>query len=237
MSFILDALRKSEQERQQSSVPIVSSMPRALSQPRLPRWAVGVMAVLSLALLVFGWAWWTERSSHGTALTTAVPANVTGNWLGPDVPTRGPAADVADPLPVAAAPTDAPAPAPMPPPADSISASSGSLRGSAITGAAAVNSAGTNPAATTRPANDVASRPEDTALPSRADLLGQGINIPTLDLQLHVYAPEPTRRLVFINGAKFTEGDTLPGGPTVVEITMDGVVLRQSGRDFLLPRS
>ena len=63
MSFILDALRKSESERQQSAVPSISDVPAVVHSTRIPKWTAGVIATLSAVILVLGWAWWHSTDS------------------------------------------------------------------------------------------------------------------------------------------------------------------------------
>jgi hypothetical protein len=41
---------------------------------------------------------------------------------------------------------------------------------------------------------------------------------------------------VFINGRRYTQGDSIAEGPRVEEITQDGAVLNYRGQRFLLPR-
>ncbi len=65
VSFILDALRKSEHERQRSAVPGLSQVPLATPQPQLPRWALVVIGVLVAAVLVLGGAWWQSTRGAG----------------------------------------------------------------------------------------------------------------------------------------------------------------------------
>ena len=69
VSFILDALRKSEHERQRSAVPGLSQVPLATPQPQLPRWAFAVIGVLVAAVLALGGAWWqsTRAPADGAA--------------------------------------------------------------------------------------------------------------------------------------------------------------------------
>lgn len=62
------------------------------------------------------------------------------------------------------------------------------------------------------------------------------MNIPELQLDLHVYNEEPAQRLVFINGSKYLEGANLAEGPQILTIRPDGVAMRHRGIDFLLPR-
>lgn len=62
MSFILDALRKSETERQQSAVPSISDVPAVVHHTRVPTWTVGIIATLSAGILLLGWAWWQNTN-------------------------------------------------------------------------------------------------------------------------------------------------------------------------------
>ncbi len=58
--------------------------------------------------------------------------------------------------------------------------------------------------------------------------------LPELKISLHSYSAEPRSRLVRINDMTLGEGDTLPAGIKVEEITPDGVVLSRDGRRFYL---
>jgi general secretion pathway protein B len=61
--------------------------------------------------------------------------------------------------------------------------------------------------------------------------------LPTLRLDLHVYAANPPERFVMINMHKLHEGDALPTeGVRVESITPYGAVLSHDGTRFLLPR-
>jgi len=57
-----------------------------------------------------------------------------------------------------------------------------------------------------------------------------------LTIDLHVYSIESEKRFVFVNKRKYREGDTLQEGPYVEQITREGVVLRDNGKQFLLKR-
>jgi general secretion pathway protein B len=69
-----------------------------------------------------------------------------------------------------------------------------------------------------------------------ADEVAANSGLPELRLELHVYSTRPQERFVFINSAKYREGDTTPEGAAVEEITPDGVVMSARGNRFLLPR-
>jgi len=79
------------------------------------------------------------------------------------------------------------------------------------------------------PPSAVGSLPTATELYLKGELTG----LP-LHLDLHVYYPEAPRRVVFVNGRKYREGERLASGPMVREIVPEGVILTESGRNFLL---
>jgi general secretion pathway protein B len=62
-------------------------------------------------------------------------------------------------------------------------------------------------------------------------------DLPSLHLDLHVFAQRPRDRFVMINMHRLQEGDTLPNGVQVEAIRPDGVVLSYRGTRFLLPRN
>ena len=69
-----------------------------------------------------------------------------------------------------------------------------------------------------------------------ADDVAASSGLPELRLELHVYSNRPQERVVFINGAKYREGETTQEGAAVEEITADGVIMSAGGNRFLLPR-
>ncbi len=66
--------------------------------------------------------------------------------------------------------------------------------------------------------------------------LDGSLQIAELHLDIHVYSEDPAGRFVFINMVKHREKSRIAEGPIVSEITLDGVILRYQGRNFLLPR-
>jgi general secretion pathway protein B len=227
MSFILDALRKSEHERQRSTVPGLAQVPLATPRTELPRWAIALMGVLAAAVLVLGGAWWqSQRNGPPTAAAVAPPAAapverrlalpLPSSTVAPvTTPPAGLPASVATRLELPPSPTQslaqaaasAPAPEAVEPPASSLAA--------ATANAPATNSA-------------------ETTLPSAAALAAQGILLPQLRLELHAYAERPADRFVFINGRKYAEGQRLSEGPEIVSIAPNGAVLSHLGHRFLL---
>jgi general secretion pathway protein B len=237
MSFILDALRKSENERRRSALPGVAQIPLAARHPRLPPWALAVIGLLAAAVVALSAAWWRSSAVGGRPSTTsALRPEATSKPL--DIPPPG-SVHHAPPVPapnLPAARESAPAEtaAAAPPPVPSRSGPS-EARVAAVPDAVAAAASKTPPAA----ARESAPAPPATTdtgptLPSAEALAAEGISVPPLRLQLHAYDKEPDKRYVFINGSKYAEGDRLAEGPRVVTIEPDGVVLSQQGRRFLL---
>lgn len=59
--------------------------------------------------------------------------------------------------------------------------------------------------------------------------------LPELKVTMHLYSPDPARRLVLLNGVRARDGDTLDGGLEVVAIRAADIVLRFQGTEFVLP--
>lgn len=224
MSFILDALRKSEHERQRSAVPSLSHVPLATARRELPGWALLVIGVLAAAVLVLGGAWWQSQRSLSAPAAAAAPVASTAPTAAPPAVT---APSIATP-PAAPAPTTvATAAPPAPQPAV---ASTSSLQDAEVAAALEERTQSLANAAT------VPKRPTPTGptLPSAASLQAQGINVPALRLELHAYSDKPAERFVFINGRKYKEGERLTEGPEIVKIEANGVVLSEQGQRFQL---
>ena len=86
-----------------------------------------------------------------------------------------------------------------------------------------------------QPQRQTPSEPEEV-LPTFRELGGTGANLPDLHLDIHVHSPVPAERFVFVNMRKYIEGQTLSEGPLVERINSQGVVLNHRGLRFLLPR-
>jgi general secretion pathway protein B len=230
MSFILDALKKSENERQRQAGPALLEMRIVRPPRRLPIWAlvVGVLLIISVGVL----AWLALRPAPAPATASALPpapanAGVSGNGsaangagaaqaparAAPDTP--GPATAPASLGGAAAA-----APATVPPPAQT------------ATMAADNNPADTEPAVAP-PAGSTQESNSAASLHTYSELGG---SLPELRLDLHVYAANPAERYAFINMHKVREGDVTTDGVQVKEITREGVVLEYHGTEFLLGR-
>jgi general secretion pathway protein B len=227
MSFILDALKKSESDRQRQSGPALYEVKVAPPRGGLPPWAVAVVILLAINLMIGLWMLLRRPLARPATETAAAAAPV-----------------AAAPLPVApatlqiTAPTVAPAaPAPLaaaqaaPPPAGA----AGTEGGHADLLTAEDFAPASEPA--TSALGGHVRRGTGTGVPLYQDAASTpGTQIPQLRLDLHAYAARPQDRFVMINMHKVREGDTLPEGVRVDSITPDGAVLSYKGSSFLLPR-
>ncbi|MEJ2393869.1 MAG: general secretion pathway protein GspB [Candidatus Thiodiazotropha sp.] len=60
-------------------------------------------------------------------------------------------------------------------------------------------------------------------------------NLPSLNIDIHSYDKQPSKRYVLINMERYHEGDYLAEGPQLIEVLTDGVVLEHLGERFILP--
>ena len=229
MSFILDALRKSEDERRRDAVPGISRAPMAVPRDRLPRWALGVMAALAACVLLLGGAWWLNQRP-GEVTDAQVPAAAGA--------TPAPAVDAA-PATEPADPGTAPGSAPVSVTSTAIEVPAQSVETSVAarqpaTDAEPVQSLSALAAPVQDPAPPAPEARPEGPLPSLGEIRAQGIAVPALELQLHSYATAADARFVFINGARYGEGDEVEDDLRVVAIRRDGAVLSRLGREFLL---
>lgn len=219
MSFILDALRKSENERRKHAPPEhadVRVMPTR--QHRSPWIAiVGVLLGANVILLAIFWFGWYRNSdsvsaSNGAPSTSAVvpdSGNNSDSRIGESTSTENSRVR-------------------------NLSKEAG--RSETVPSSAAQRSGDIAArVAASEPASDGNSAYGN--LPTMNEAIVAGIlSVQPLHLDIHVYSPSPAERFVFINMAKYREGERLQEGPSVEEITESGVVMIHQGSRFLLSR-
>lgn len=236
MSFILDALKKSELERQRQAIPGLMESAIAKNSRRLPLWAIALVALLGINLIVLLYVLTRtgapNADSHSAGAQHPAAAAPTATQqpaaaehfspldaapvYAPEIPVDTQAAGVAQPARMATARethTDHPVPQ--------------------AAGAAPVRSAHQGDPLLT----DVDNKADQEVLPSISEinLTGQQA-LPDLHLDVHVYATKPAERFVYINMRKYREGATLAEGPVLERIRRDGVILDFHGVRFVLPR-
>jgi general secretion pathway protein B len=240
MSFILDALKKSENDRQRQSSPALFEVKVAAPRRSFPLWAVGLAVLLGANVLFL--LWFVLRAPA----TSTVPATAAGEVAGAQSSSSSTPAGM---VTVPATSTYIPAGAPP-------AITSGSGYGSTDAGVVAPSSAPPlaeepvlsgqepsvppdydardyRPAITPAQANAVAAARRDS-VPSRDEVLAQGTQLPELRLDLHVYDPDPSKRFVFVNMRKLREGDSLPEGVRLDAITQTGAKFSFRGTPFTL---
>jgi general secretion pathway protein B len=246
MSFILDALKKSETDRQRQGGPALFEVKVAPPRSGLPAWAVAVLVLFIANLAVVGWLLVRRNAPAPQLAPAAVPATPTVAAPTPPAP-AAPAQGALAPATAAPAPSapSAPAAAAAPAPSgEAMSRNSGTGAARATeSGAAAAEASdqGANPddyapAAEPGPTGNLGrvKRGTDSGVPLYQQLAATpNTQVPQLHLDLHAYADRPEDRWVMINMHKLHEGDSLEG-VHVDHITPEGAVLSYQGSQFLL---
>ena len=229
MSFILDALKKSEQERRRQQAPSVTEQPYGQHTRNRPWW---VWLVVGLLLVNFGFLMvlWLRKDSPAPAPATVSNSSNTstttsaGTQPTPVITTRN--SEVRTLEEEASNPAD---------PEDNTSlllSSAASSESVPLVQAATSSVSSINSGINTYPSKS------RTGLISTLENLGgsAALNLPELRLDLHVYSDNKAQRFAFINSKKYFEGQTMSEGPLVELITEEGVVLNYRSQRFLLPR-
>jgi general secretion pathway protein B len=263
MSFILDALRKSEHARQRQTGPGLAEAPIAPTKPRTNVWATAAIALLVVNLLAVG-ILLLRRAQKEDAAVSAVsttPAPVANTAPGPVNPTLVAPPTVGTPVTQGAAPVRAPIDEPAGPGgrnplADEVGDASDAIEGPTQSAAvpagprAVVKNGGVQrggsvvyapvPEASDLPYSPPPDQPavqqpapQAAAMPNADEVAARG-GVAALHLDLHVYVAQPQQRFIFVNSRKYKEGDTLAEGPLVEQITPDGAVLNFRGSRFKL---
>jgi len=240
MSFILDALRKSEHERQRTATPGIANVPFGAPRKVVPVWAVALMAVLAVAVLALGGAWLRSEWSAGTRQARSAPAAETpvappasasrASQAERPPPAQAPASDRPAQLAERSLARESPRSV-APPPQSSLRDTPATPSSSTLASQSQTELSEEPQLPTPRPAPASKGGP---VLPSAASLEAEGVAVPKLALQLVAFYDSPADRYVFINGAKYREGATLSEGPKVVSITQNGAVMYYLGREFML---
>jgi general secretion pathway protein B len=246
MSFILDALKKSENERQRQVGPSLADVQVGHRRNDKPWWVVAVAALLVLNLGVLLVVLMRDGDAKSSA-PQAAPANAPATAVAP--------AGTQVPLPASASRMprgNPPVAASSNPAVHALADEAGGYEpGVAPEADPQLSSAATVPEGPpmVRPIEAPAVAPsaiqpppqtqaaqDQEMLPTSASLMASGTALPDMHLDIHVYAPKPADRFVFVNMRKYTEGQALKEGPTLERITPEGAILNQHGLRFLLPR-
>jgi general secretion pathway protein B len=230
MSYILDALKKVDQEREFGAVPGLAT-PHEVDHPRPRpfRWRWVIAALLSvnvvlLALLL------VKRDAEAPGMAPATP-----EWqqAGADDPLVQPGRQARK-----GETAQAPTPGGTALPKNKQPFSVGELAASPKP----VNSPNTEPplqpegtvemrTETVAPANGTSQLQSWYELPQEFRMR---LSLPRLDL--HVYSEDPQNRFILVNLKKFREGETLESGLLLEEIVPEGMVMRYRGERFMVEK-
>lgn len=242
MSYILDALRKSESERRQGKVPELGHQVQLIHKPRkTPRSAlvwVGLALALNAAVLAF--VFWpeiqrdkpaSERSISSQAATSEPP--VVQESPEKEAPAKPAEPEEAEATVTSTAPTESVEKSKVSAPLQSDSkptekptqalAEAPSKEKPTIIVPSARQS---NSYAESAPSSDPGSVRHLVEMP-----LAYQKSIPDLVFNSHIYASDPASRRVMINGHYLRTGETF-SGIRVERITEEGVVLSKDGQSF-----
>lgn len=253
MSLILEALRRSETERQRAQLPgLLLSPPPPRRRRRPLRLAIVASAVLALGAVGWWFEWqdrlefesWTAPARTGAARTpTRTPTGSAATPTPPDPSARAlpiSAAILAPTVSPPAAPASVPdsievIPMDRPPQPATPDSSMGQAKLPAQPQAHALESTaepGVQANFATAPGAAL-----DPALPPLDSLSAeQRAGLPPLKLSVHFYSLKAGQRWVMLDGRRYQEGDLVDGRIEISAIRRDGVALRVDGRELLLAR-
>jgi general secretion pathway protein B len=222
MSFILDALKKSEQERRRQHAPSIAELPYGRKTDRKPWWLWLIIPLLLINIVLVAVVLRGKEASPvittNTPLTSPViNGNNTQNNINMSRDVRALEdealnnTEAQDSTSILLTNADTPN---TPPLVQATSSAPNSL--------SMVNY----------------SHPLRAGQTATLETLGgaAALNLPELRLDLHVYSDSKAQRFVFINSKKYAEGQALSEGPLVEQITDSGVILNYHGQSFLLTK-
>ena len=222
MSYILEALRKADAQRERNRVPGLHAHPLAAEAPvPAQRWNGSVMAALAAIGVVAAIAITWRLATPGAAPVAAPPERVAAApaVVQEPAPVAPAAATPAPPGPATAIVPAAPPPLPPQPAREQKPP------------AAAAQAPITVPPAS-------AAVPAAAAAPAPAPAIANGPppGLPQLAVSGGVYSQNPAQRMLIVNGGVFNEGSEVARGVRLEEVRADKkAVLNFNGQRFALP--
>lgn len=223
MSFILDALRKSETERQRLSQVAIADLPVGRRRAKQPWWVFALSGLLVLNLIVLAAVLLRNRAATTEAVAAPIVAPTAAPTMATTMTPNQASAQPTPPVPNGNVLQEVVSPAQVE--YETITREQYEME-------AAAASIPDGPTLV-RPLNSF-----DNAQPARApDTYYATDPDNQLQLNLHVYSSTPSERFVMINMRRYGEGQQLPNGATVEQITPEGVIIYQNGQRYQLSRS
>lgn len=258
MSLILDALRKSEHQRQREGGPGLSVVPESTGPRRPGPWTLALGGLLLLNLVVLAAVFMFDRDGPAPVAVTPPVASAERS-LGAD---RAPSSEPRIVPPVTSTPAPAPvetslrsAPVALPtrPPRNEVRSLTTETATETRPVARGSEPSPPDPGVRAGPDPNPAESPRtggaqggqrsaqqanaDARLPRFADLVVRGeLAVPNMHIDIHVYSAVAEERFVFINMRRYNEGQNTQEGPRVERIVPDGVVMEHQGQRFFMSR-
>jgi general secretion pathway protein B len=245
MSYILEALRKADQERTVGNVPDLESVhPTGQAADYTNRWIwiVGALLLFNGILITV----LVLRNGFGTDEKPVTSQSVVTNDTAPVAtakpPREAPAVQSHQPSTGQASPPAAPAaentaayrpPVKVPPPPQP------RARGQVIVADSPLSVQDETPvvAKTTEKRTGSVAAPAAEAVPGIPEWNDLSLefrgSFPAPRVDVHVYDTDPQRRFVLINLQKYRQGDRLQSGALLEEILPDGIQLLYQGTQFI----
>jgi len=261
MSYILEALKKSEQERELGQIPRLVTSQEKGPKPR-PRWmwvVAGVLVINGLllaGLLIQGRAY-NEDELPGEA-DVDMESIAKSAVDSASIPKQSVAPAVVEVVTTAIAPVPAPTvPVIVPPEEVSPKEDKNYIAESSQPAVTATTIPVENQTArvifadrpldeydeddfidgTQSPSSESEATPEEEQIPLWQELPSSvRKNLPLVNMDIHVYSELPGDRFVLINLIKYREGDILEEGPLLEQITLEGMVLSHQGERFRITK-
>lgn len=240
MSYILDALKKADAERERSPVPGLHAHDGYGIADRRdgPPWRAIAIGTVALLVAVLAWLWWGRAEPAAPApLATTAPAPLADARLPAEPPPPRPAATAAPvPLPLADGRAAAPAAPPALPAAPPTALPTAPPPRATVAVPPATPPTVPAVATATAPARPPAADAAPARVPTRNELPADlRAALPQVNVSGAVYAPQASGRLLFANGLVLREGDAIADGLTVERIGPTSSVLVYRGQRFEQP--
>jgi general secretion pathway protein B len=224
MSSILDALKKSERQRSLGRSLIFRNA-KPHSAPRLTGFAIAVLVALLVLALAIGALLFSLREPEMSP-PVSIPADKLPVVSGTSAVAENNANKSADPLPATPA---------------GMARGLESKRRSSLEFAPLTAKPDLKRSDASLKATPVPEQPQLMAGTGEAVWLSTlpaafRNSLPALTVNIHVYSPEASQRILYINNRPARQGERIEGGVVVEEIVVDGVVLQYRGQRFKLPR-
>lgn len=222
MSYILEALKKAEAERQLGATPTIHAPTLEAAAPRtgvVRKPLLAAMGGMAVAIVVLAAVVWRQSAPpapvSSPAVQTPAPPPATAAAAGPVAPVM----PAPQPVPVVAAaptaPTPSPAPSARPEPVTS-------PPGPAVAAPAPVSAPAPTPAPAAKPADEPVQALHDLPEPIRRA-------IPTYTMDGYMYSANPADRMILIDKVLRREGEEVAPGLVLEKLLPKGAVFSFRG--------